>query len=226
MANLLSSSQHIISTMIKTPGTQTFFCTVPFYQDHIEVTVTRNASIVERWIGQIIHIHRCRLHKLLIGLDIEWRATNNPNITPPSTALLQLCVGRRCLLFQLLHANYIPDSLHAFLGNPNFSFLGVGVHGDVLKLFKDYGLYVANPVDLNKLALLVREDEEYGRIGLKRMAYEVLGKVMTKPFNVTMSEWDAEVLVYEQVEYAAIDAFVSFELGINLFSELFNGIVY
>lgn len=98
----------------------------------------------------------------------------------------------------------------------------MGVKGDAVKLYTDYELFVANPVDLNRLARDVREIEEYGRIGLKRMAYEVVGKVMKKPFRVTMSEWDAEELVYEQVEYARIDAFMSFELGRNLFSELFN----
>ncbi|XP_060210252.1 3'-5' exonuclease-like [Lycium barbarum] len=206
--------------------TQTLFCTVPFYEDQIKVTVTKTASIVDQWIGQTIHIHRKRLHKLLIGLDIEWLAarTNHDNQNP--VALLQLCVGRRCLLFQLLHADYIPNSLYAFLGNPNFTYVGVGVHGDVLKLFNDYRLVVANPVDLNRLAVVVREVEEYGRIGLKRMGFEVLGKVMEKRFSVTMSQWDAEDLVYEQVEYACIDAFVSFEIGMNLFSEMLNTVEY
>ncbi|PHT92739.1 hypothetical protein BC332_00576 [Capsicum chinense] len=184
MATLLSSHQDI------TYPTHTFFSTVPFYDFKIEATVTKKASEVDKWIFQTIQIHRRRLHKLLIGLDIEWRAPHYPTVQLPSTALLQLCVGR--------------------------------VHGDALKLNKDYGLYVANTVDLNKLALVVKEVEEYGRIGLKRMAYEVLGKVMKKPFDVTMSEWDADELCVEQVEYAAIDAFVSFELGISLFSELFS----
>ncbi|KAM3322090.1 Werner Syndrome-like exonuclease [Capsicum chacoense] len=216
MATLLSSHQDI------TYPTHTFFSTVPFYGFKIEATVTKKASEVDKWIFQTIQIHRRRLHKLLIGLDIEWRAPHYPTVQLPSTALLQLCVGRRCLIFQLLHADCIPHSLQFFLGNPNFTFLGVGVQGDALKLNKDYGLYVANTVDLNKLALVVKEVEEYGRIGLKRMAYEVLGKVMKKPFDVTMSEWDADELCVEQVEYAAIDAFVSFELGISLFSELFS----
>lgn len=73
-------------------------------------------------------------------------------------------------------------------------------------------------MDLNKLALLVYGEEVYGKMGLKRMAKEVLGKVMEKPLNVTLSKWNAEELVYEQVEYAAIDAFVSFEIGKNLFN--------
>ncbi|WMV07535.1 hypothetical protein MTR67_000920 [Solanum verrucosum] len=63
----------------------------------------------------------------------------------------------------------------------------------------------------------VYEIEVYGRIGLQRMAHKVLGKVMQKLYHVTMSDWDAEELMYEQVEYACIDAFMSFELGLKLF---------
>ncbi|XP_016486905.1 3'-5' exonuclease-like [Nicotiana tabacum] len=212
---------------------RTLFFTVPFYENQIKVTVTKKAADVDKWIGQTIHIHRRRLHKLLIGLDIEWLACINPtDKNNPKIALLQLCVGRRCLLFQLLHADCIPNSLRAFLANPNFTFVGVGIQGDVYKLFEDHGLFVANSVDLYQLALVVRKFEpEYGimglkRMGLKRMAYEVLGKVMEKPLKITLSQWEAEELLYEQVEYACIDAFVTFEIGMNLFSEMLNRLVY
>nr|XP_009612708.1 Werner Syndrome-like exonuclease [Nicotiana tomentosiformis] len=213
---------------------RTLFCTsVSFYENQIKVTVTKKAADVDKWIGQTIHIHRRRLNKLLIGLDIEWLACINATDKNHSKiALLQLCVGRRCLLFQLLHADYIPNSLRAFLANPNFTFVGVGIQGDAYKLFQDHGLFVANSVDLYQLALVVRKFEpEYGimglkRMGLKRMAYEVLGKVMEKPLKVTLSQWDTEELSYEQVEYACIDAFVSFEIGMNLFSEMLNRLVY
>ncbi|MCD7450479.1 hypothetical protein HAX54_006550 [Datura stramonium] len=190
---------------------------VPFYGDEIEVTVTKNAVVVNDWILQTVQTHRRRLHKLLVGLDIEWLPCFNPEENHP-VALLQLCVGRRCLLFQLLHKDSVPGFLVNFLGDPNFKFVGVGVKGDAEKLLRDHRLLVANTVDLNRLALSIYGEEVYGKMGLKRMAKEVLGKVMEKPLNVTLSKWDAEELVYEQVEYGAIDAFVSFEIGKNLFN--------
>ncbi|XP_016478436.1 3'-5' exonuclease-like [Nicotiana tabacum] len=192
---------------------------VSFYSDQIEVTVTKNAIVVNDWILHTIHTHRRRLHKLLIGLDIEWLPYFNPKDKQP-VALLQLCVGRRCLLFQLLHKDSMPGYLAQFLSNPNFTFVGVGVEGDAEKLMCDHGLFVANTVDLNRLALLYYGEYVYGKMGLKRMAKAVLGKVMEKPENVTLSKWDAENLSYEQVEYGAIDAFVSFEIGKKLFNEM------
>ncbi|XP_055815059.1 3'-5' exonuclease-like [Solanum dulcamara] len=190
---------------------------VKFYNDELEVTVTKNAFVVNDWILQTVHTHRRRLHKLLVGLDIEWLPCFKPEENHP-VALLQLCVGRRCLLFQLLHKDAVPGFLVNFLGDPNFKFVGVGVKGDADKLLRDHKLFVSNTVDLNRLALSIYGEEVYGKMGLKRMAREVLGKVMEKPLNVTLSKWDAEELVYEQVEYAAIDAFASFEIGKNLFN--------
>lgn len=216
---MATDSQDIIS-MVRICRAHTLFYSIPFYRNQIEVTVTKKGSEVDRWIQQTVHIHRRRLHELLVGLDIEWRAIRDPAEENPRVALLQLCVGHRCLIFQLIHADYIPDSLISFLGDTNFSFLGVNVNGDCEKLHEDYALLVANPLDLNKMAMDVYKIKEYGRIGLKRMAHEILGKVMQKPLGVTMSDWDAEELEYEQVEYACIDAFMSFKLGLKLFYKM------
>ncbi|PHU21524.1 hypothetical protein BC332_06631 [Capsicum chinense] len=155
---------------------------VSFYGDQIEVIVTKNAAVVNHWINS----HRRRLHTLLVGLDIEWLPCFNPEENHP-VALLQLCVGRRCLLFQLLHKDAVPRFLVDFLMDPNFKFVGVGVKGDAEKLLRDHKLLVANTVDLNQLALSVYGEEVYGKMGLKRMAKEVLGKVMEKPLNVTLN---------------------------------------
>ncbi|PHU21526.1 hypothetical protein BC332_06633 [Capsicum chinense] len=190
---------------------------VSFYGDHIKVTVTKNAAVVNDWINS----HRRTLHKLLVGLDIEWLPCFNPEENHP-VALLQLCVAQRCLLSQLLHKDAVPRFLVDFLMDRNFKFVGMGVKGDAEKLLRDHKRLVANTVDLNQLALSVYGEEVYGKMGLKRMAKEVLGKVMEKPLNVTLSKWDAEELVYEQIEYAAIDAFVSFEIGKNLFNSIWE----
>ncbi|XP_060182596.1 uncharacterized protein LOC132612323 [Lycium barbarum] len=116
---------------------------VSFYSEEIEVTVTKDSSVVKSWILQTLQTHRRRLRKLIVGIDIEWLPCFNPEESHP-VALLQLCVGPCCLLFQLLHKDAVPGFLVDFLGNPNFKFVGVGVTEDAKKLLCDHRLFVAN----------------------------------------------------------------------------------
>lgn len=73
----------------------------------------------------------------------------------------------------------------------------------------DYGLSVKNLVDLRSLG----DGEEYKNLGLKSFALGVLGKEVSKPKRVTMSRWDNEWLNTDQVLYACLDAFISFDIG-------------
>jgi ribonuclease D len=159
-------------------------------------------------------MYRWVYHKLIVGLDVEWRPSYSPVQNP--TALLQLCVGRRCLIFQLLHADYIPDDLEDFLADPGFRFVGVGVQGDANRLDNDHRLRVANTVDLRGLAADGMQMRRLRQAGLKGIASAVMGVNIEKPRNVTMGQWDAYELSEEQIQYACIDAFVSFEVGRKL----------
>ncbi|KAI3471482.1 hypothetical protein Pfo_031304 [Paulownia fortunei] len=132
---------------------------------------------------------------------------------------------RHCLhKLLILHADYIPPSLHAFLADPRHTFCGVGIQEDAKKLYDHHGLRVGSVADLNELARLASGDRhsEYRYMGLKKMAVALLGKEMLKQLQVTLSTWDAVNLDTEQIEYAAIDAFVSFKLGFTLFSRVFH----
>ncbi|KAF2321825.1 hypothetical protein GH714_002977 [Hevea brasiliensis] len=161
---------------------------IQYYGDHIFTTVTATAAVVDEWIANTMHIHKRKLNKLLIGLDTEWCMPTEPH-GHQQVAIIQLCVGKRCLIFQLYHADNIPPSLIQFLGNKKFKFVGKEVHNDADKLFEDYELHVAHTKD-------VESDSQAKKI--------------------TMSEWNAKELTIEQIEYACLDAFVSLELGIFL----------
>ncbi|XP_057489516.1 3'-5' exonuclease-like [Actinidia eriantha] len=184
---------------------------VNFFSDKIHTLVTHTPSYVDGWISEIEAIHRRRLRSLIVGLDVEWRPNNRHHDNPVAT--LQLCVGRRCLIFQLIYAPFIPQSLAQFLTNPLYTFVGVGVDSDVEKLTDDYGLSVATTVDLRSLAAAEYGVRELRNAGLKILAMQVLGKEVVKPRWITMSRWDNEYLSASQVQYACVDAFLSFEIG-------------
>ncbi|CAO2178355.1 unnamed protein product [Urochloa humidicola] len=189
---------------------------VAFDEDYIRTTPTCSGDTVGTWLNEIYRVHRRRLHRLVVGLDVEWRPSYGYYDGPP-VALLQICVGRRCLVFQLLHADYIPDSLFDFLADERFTVVGVGIDDDAAKLRAGYGLEVACTEDLSGLAADELENPALRSSGLQGLVWEVMGVQMRKPHHVRVSAWDSPVLSYSQLMYATVDAFASFEVGRRLY---------
>ncbi|XP_020271852.1 Werner Syndrome-like exonuclease [Asparagus officinalis] len=167
-------------------------------------------------ISSVLSFHAHRLDSLIVGLNVEWRPSYSRYKNPVAT--LQLCVGTRCLLFQLIHSDSIPSQLSSFLSDHRFKFVGVGVDEDVEKLVGDCGMSVANPVDLRAVAAEVygRREMHMQQMGIVKLADEVLGMEVRKPKKITMSRWDQEYLTLDQIGYACVDAFLSFEIGRRL----------
>ncbi|PNX99525.1 werner syndrome-like exonuclease-like protein [Trifolium pratense] len=227
---------------------------VVFHSETIHTLVTHTPSMVDAWLSNLPR--NSHTSNSLVGLDVEWLPNRQRNMDNP-IAIIQLCINRECLVFQILRASFIPQSLVAFLENQGNTFVGVGIEQDVEKLLRDYSLRVANFLELRTLATqrlgeyvrgaglktlaaYVLEDvekllkdyslcitnflelrtlatERFGEhmrgTGLKTLAAHVLGKDIEKPRRITMSRWDNFKLTPQQVQYACIDAFASFEIG-------------
>ncbi|CAM8933630.1 unnamed protein product [Rhodiola kirilowii] len=179
----------------------------------IHTLVTHTPHMVDQWIADVQNLNRPNLHQLIVGLDVEWRPNFQRNQGDNPVAVLQLCVARRCLIFQILHAPFLPPSLASFLLNTSYKFVGVGIQSDVEKLVEYYSLNVVNQVDLRVLAAERRDRPDYRNAGIKILARDLLGKEIVKPKRVTMSRWDTEWLSHAQVQYACLDAFLSYEIG-------------
>jgi hypothetical protein len=193
-----------------------------FEDDAIRTTLSDSGDVVDSWLDMIYRIHHRRLNRLVVGLDVEWRPCTNPADVHP-VAVLQICVGHRCLVFQILHADYIPESLSGFLADDRFTFVGVGVHDDAAKLWSDYGLQLGRAVDLRSLAANTLKKPALGRAGLQALVSEVMGVKMDKPQHVRRSAWDARNLSSDQLMYACADAFASFEVCRWLYSTTTQG---
>ncbi|XP_011040699.1 PREDICTED: Werner Syndrome-like exonuclease [Populus euphratica] len=195
---------------------------VNFFDDKIRTLVTHTPSFVNTWIAetqQKLHQNNNPAdHPLLVGLDIEWRP-NRMRQTENPVATLQISTGKDCLIFQLLHCpTGIPQSLYDFLSNKNYTFVGVGIEGDVEKLVEDYDVSMGNAVDLRVLAAEKLGAEKWKNSGIKSLVKEILGKQIEKPKRVTMSRWDNEWLTGAQVQYACLDAFLCYKIGENLYA--------
>ncbi|CAI0555941.1 unnamed protein product [Linum tenue] len=196
---------------------------VTFFTDEIHTLVTQIPGPLHQWILETIHHQQQRTSnssaaaavQVVVGLDVEWRPNFSRNSDNP-IATLQLCIGNRCVIFQLIHSPSIPQSLFDFLRSKDYVFAGVGIHSDARKLLKDYGLKVANVVDLRLLAAKTLGVKALKNAGLKQLTKEVLGKEIAKLKTVQMSRWDNFWLTPPQVQYACLDAFLSCKIGETL----------
>eukprot|EP00249_Psilotum_nudum_P015431 c25324_g1_i1 orf=410-1306(-) len=168
--------------------------------ERITVTLTNEASIIQRWIQRQTGKH--------FGLDVEWR----PNFVKGQEnkiALLQICGKNDCLIIQMLFLETIPKELEGFLTNGQNTFVGVGIGPDTIKLNHDYGLVCAKVVELTTLAAEQLKRVDLKCTSLKQLVQEVLGFEIKKPRRITMSNWSKRFMDSAQVEYAAIDAWAA-----------------
>ncbi|KAI3916291.1 hypothetical protein MKW98_004732 [Papaver atlanticum] len=189
--------------------------TVKFDSDEINTVLTQTASVVDDWMSKLYQDFGSALNNLIVGFDVEWRPNFHKN-QENKVSVLQLCVGSRCLIVQLMYLDKIPKSLIDFLQNPSFTFVGVGINEDVEKILCDYELGVSNTLDLRVLAAQKLNKIELKKMGLRDLTEAVLGVNLVKPKKVTMSRWDAEYLTYDQVLYACLDVVVAFKMAKHL----------
>ncbi|KAL6540707.1 hypothetical protein OROMI_024590 [Orobanche minor] len=186
---------------------------VVFFGDSIHTIVTYDPDIATQWISDVEHDNSGRILRLIVGLDVEWRPSFKRNTHNPA-ATLQLCVGGRCLIYQLIYSPSIPKSLTDFLANPNYTFVGIGIDDDLKRLQDDHAFgFNTVTVDLRGLAADKYGQSDLKNSGLKGLAKIVLEKDVEKPKKIRMSGWNKKRLTYDQVRYACVDAFVSFEIG-------------
>ncbi|MCL7046056.1 hypothetical protein MKW94_011610 [Papaver nudicaule] len=194
---------------------------VYFYKEKIETTVAYSAYVVDQWIKVVNNDNRMKLDNVVVGLDVEYNRMRKQG-KQNSVAVLQLCVGRCCLIFHISCCDAIPPSLDDFLGNEKFIFVGVGIESDAYNLVVDYELKVARTEELGSMAAYKLtntfedcRDSHFHKAGLKQLAKDVLNQELPKERRIQWSDWE-DFLSDEQVEYACLDAFVSFKLGVHL----------
>ncbi|KAI3950183.1 hypothetical protein MKW92_044497 [Papaver armeniacum] len=199
---------------------------VSFYDDTIRTTVTNTESVADQWIENVYSSCAGEIedNNLVVGLDIEWvrlRESSQPN----EVAVLQLCLENQCLIFQFFglfsrsrkpQKVPVPESLAYFLNDERITFVGAGIHQDARKLWVDHKLTVARSEELAGLAEYTLGRRDLYRAGLRSLMRIVLGEDLPKPRAITLSRWDTDVLTDEQIEYACLDAFASYKLGMDL----------
>ncbi|XP_061350391.1 uncharacterized protein LOC133295563 [Gastrolobium bilobum] len=182
--------------------------TVDFHGNEITVTVTAKASVVRRWLSATLFFRRLYLfrNRLVVGLGVQW----TPGEKDPPVDTLQICIGSRCLIFQLGHAYRVPMILRNFLLNRNHTFVGFWNHSDRRKLESSkHRLHMCkDPIDLRR-----HVGEEIRRDSVEDIVEKVLGYEMERRTEISMSDWGKVTLSHDQVRYASLDAHCAFLIG-------------
>ncbi|KAG8372180.1 hypothetical protein BUALT_Bualt12G0039600 [Buddleja alternifolia] len=125
-----------------------------------------------------------------------------------------MCVGCRCLIYQVIHSDNIPHALFTFLSIPYHTFVGVKIDTDLNNLDLDYMVGGgAVGIDLRDLAADRYANQDLRNAELGDLVSLVLLKNFDKPLWATMTtNWERLPLANSQIQYACSVAFAHFKI--------------
>ena len=165
---------------------------VAFDTTMLDVWITCDAEVVASFLEDIRRGNSAQRCCKLVGLDTEWKRLPGGDVT---TAILQLCISSSVLVFQVLYDNGgdLPKVLKRFLTEEDNIFTGAHIENDVKWLRDDLSITITNPIDLQMCLPHLR-----------------------KPAGADHDHWHERYLDSFQVRYAAIDAYLSYEIANKL----------
>lgn len=146
--------------------------------------------------------------KLPVGWDLEWQPDRTKDSDNP-IALMQFADDSTALLLRTHRTrNWLPISVMKALLSEGCTKVGVGWDGpDKQKMQSTFNFLPVGIYDLSEIAKKKQVTEQ----GLKSLT-EHFGYKMRKDSRIARSNWAANELTKEQVQYAAEDAYFSFLL--------------
>jgi len=153
-------------------------------------------------------------NETLLGFDTETKPAFKKGIIN-EVALLQLCSSNICLLFRLNRIG-LPQILVNLLADKNIIKAGVAIRDDISVLQRLKRFEPGNFIDLQSYVKTFGIEDN----GLKKLAANILGFQISKKQQT--SNWELDELTPAQIEYAATDAWVCYEIYKSLNNILKN----
>jgi len=138
------------------------------------------------------------------GFDTETRPTFRKGKIN-KVAMLQLATREHAFIFRINRTG-IPDFVKDILENPMIIKVGVAIHDDVKSLNHIKPMKTGGFIDLQQLVARFNIEDK----GLKKLTANILGFRISKRYQT--SNWEEDVLSLPQLEYAATDAWVCYEI--------------
>ena len=140
----------------------------------------------------------------VLGFDTETKPSFKKGKVN-KVAMLQLATREHAFIFRINHLG-IPDFVKDILENPGIIKIGVAIHDDLKSLNQIKSLHSDGFVDLQQYVTRFNIEDK----GLKKLTANILGFRISKRYQT--SNWEDEVLSLPQLEYAATDAWVCYEM--------------
>ena len=153
---------------------------------------------------------RASMEDSIIAIDLEWRPDHRPSSNNP-VALIQLASGTACVLIRCcrLGGRTLPAALSHLFSDSSLTFVSFSWDcSDESKMKSTFGIgksCFSNFLDLQHVAKALG----YASLGLASLTHRVIGVAMPKSRSVSCSNWQQPRLTPAQVQYAALDAFVT-----------------
>jgi ribonuclease D len=138
------------------------------------------------------------------GFDTETKPAFKKGVSN-RVSLLQLAASEKVFLFRLNKIG-LPEELRNLLSDASVQKIGVAIKDDIASLRKLGNFEPGGFVDLQPYV------KEFGIAdnSLRKLAANVLGFKISK--RQQTSNWEADILSKPQIEYAATDAWVCYEI--------------
>ncbi|PSN65561.1 hypothetical protein BS50DRAFT_575532 [Corynespora cassiicola Philippines] len=218
------------AAMQASPNTKASYWSQQMYRGpHDEILSThycRNIEVAER-------VAKYFLEEKVVGFDIEWKPYAPTWNIKENASLIQLASENRIALFHIaLFAGrtadkIVPPSLKAILESPDIYKVGVAIKGDFTRLSKFLGIKAQGVFELSRLHNLVEwyaVDPKKVNMKLVRLSKQVETHLQLPLYkgerlagdpddkeSVRESDW-SQPLSYDQIHYAAADAYASFRV--------------
>jgi ribonuclease D len=127
-------------------------------------------------------------------------------------ALLQLANREHAFIFRINHTG-IPNFIKSILEDSQILKIGVAIHDDLKSLNHITPIHADGFVDLQQYVTQFDIEDK----GLKKLTANILGFRISKRYQT--SNWEEDVLSVPQLEYAATDAWVCYEIYHRLNSQ-------
>ncbi|KAI9350653.1 ribonuclease H-like domain-containing protein [Obelidium mucronatum] len=161
----------------------------------------------------------------LVAIDAEWNVIKRRGVSQRKTSMLQVYNGHTVGLFRLNlltdgFKNPVPPELCELLHDENVVKVGLNIHGDAGKLFRDYGLCMNGYIELMRLAKVACPEHlvRHAKTGnlqnpsLNHLSSVLLGRVLDKSDSLRMGNWETKVLNPKMAQYAAADVVASWQV--------------